>query len=227
MAVNVVEKPRLPVENTGEQHLACAVLVDTSGSMAGYEGKLEEAIREMKTAIEEDDVARGRVEICLITFDDDVREESPFSSIERMEVPHINCGGMTCTHAAVQFALRRVEERKEEYKRLGITYNQPWIWLLTDGGSNDTDNGSFIELLEAQKKDHPVTFFGVAIGNNVNESELAKMHKDSVILKVSKDDFRAAFKFISQSVSSTAGKKPGDDVEIPLIPGVNFVKITA
>lgn len=226
MAPIVHEKPRLPIENTGEQHLACAVLVDTSGSMSGYEKQLMEAITAMKEAIEDDDIARGRVEICLITFDDDVREESPFGAISRMEIPRISCGGMTSTHAAIKFALQRVAERKEEYKKNHVTYNQPWIWLLTDGGSNDTDNGSFDELLNAQR-DSKCVFFGVAIGEGVNEEELGGMHKSGMILRVGKDNLASAFDFISQSASGASVNKPGEklNVQVPSDMQVEFITI--
>ena len=226
MAPIVHEKPRLPIENTGEQHLACAVLVDTSYSMSGYEKQLMEAITAIKEAIEDDDIARGRVEICLITFDDDVREESPFGAISRMEIPRISCGGTTSTHAAIKFALQRIAERKEEYKQNHVTYNQPWIWLLTDGGSNDTDNGSFDELLNAQR-DSKCVFFGVAIGEDVNEEELGGMHKSGRILRVGKDNLASAFDFISQSASGASVNRPGGklNVQVPSDMQVEFITI--
>lgn len=222
------EKPRLPIENTGEQHLACAVLVDTSGSMHGYEKQLTDAIAAMKEAIENDDMARGRVEICLITFDDDVREESPFGPITQMVIPRISCDGMTSTHAAVEFALRRVEERKQDYKQNNVSYNQPWIWLLTDGGSNDGDNGSFTALLQAQQN-KKCTFFGVAIGDRVNERELGGMHKNGMILRVGKDNLGSVFEFISQSVNPASVQTPGEKVnlQIPNDIEVKFIEIDA
>ena len=226
MAATVHEKPRLPIENTGEQHLACAVLVDTSGSMRGYEQQLVKAITAMKEAIQDDDIARGRVEVCLITFDDDVREESPFGPVSKMEIPRISCGGMTSTHAAIQFALQRVAERKADYKQNHVTYNQPWIWLLTDGGSNDSDNGAFEELLKAQR-DSKCVFFGVAVGDGVNEAELGGMHKNGMILKVDKDNLSAAFDFISQSASGASVNEPGSKVKLtpPDNMEVKFIEI--
>lgn len=226
MAATIHEKPRLPIENTGEQHLACAILVDTSGSMRGYEQQLIEAITAMKEAIQGDDIARGRVEVCLITFDDDVREESPFGPISKMEIPRISCGGMTCTHAAIQFALQRVAERKADYKQNHVTYNQPWIWLLTDGGSNDADNGAFEDLLRAQRESKCV-FFGVAVGDGVNEAELGGMHTKGMILKVGKDNLSTAFDFISQSASGASSSEPGSKVKLapPEDMEVKFIEI--
>lgn len=223
----VIEKPRLPVSNTGEMHLACVVLIDTSGSMQGKENEIMEGMRTMRDAIMEDDIARGRVEICLATFGSKVTEECPFGPVSKMRIPDISTGGMTCTHAAVAFALRRVQERTAEYRNLGMTYKQPWIWLLTDGYSNDPDNGAFKELLEAQNaKPHPkCVFFGVAIGDNVNEQELASMSKDSTILKVRKEDFMEAFTFISQSLSMTSRRVPGEEDEQTPPPEIQKIQI--
>jgi uncharacterized protein YegL len=220
------DKPSLPIENTGEQHLACALLVDTSGSMSGYERKLEEALAAVKKAIEDDDIARGRVEVCLITFNSDVKEESPFGHISKMSIPSISCYGMTSTHAAIELALKRVNDRKEAYKKEGVTYNQPWIWLFTDGGSNDPDNGSFEELMKEQREKKCV-FFGIAIGDRVDKAELGGMHKDGMILNVDKDNLAAAFEFFSKSASITSASTPGEMTSLPVSNdiGVEFIKI--
>ena len=191
----IFEKSQHPAENIGEKHLACAVLIDTSGSMHGYEKALEDALKELKETIMEDDIARGRVEISVITFDDDVHEVVPFGPIRKMEIPRIDCGGMTCTHAAIQLALDRTSERKEEYKRNGMQYNQPWIWLFTDGQSNDPDNGSFAELLRRQNE-KKLVFYGVGLGSEVDEKELGSMHKNGMILKAARENIRNAFEFL-------------------------------
>ncbi len=203
MGIEIIEKPRRAVVGTA-QKLPCIVLVDTSGTMSGYEEFLEEGLRDMKAAIMEDDIARSRVELSIVTFDDDIHEESAFGPIQQMEIPHITTGGRTCTHAAVTFALQRVRERKNEYKRLNLTSNQPWIWLLTDGRSNDPDNGSFNELIEEQQNKKCV-FFGVAVGslNSESEAELASMDIEHKILQIEKNHFKDAFKYISQSISTS------------------------
>ena len=82
-----------PVENGGEIHLPCVVLVDTSGSMASVKDQLRQGLTEMVEAL--DDQARGRVEFCVITFDDDARVLVPFGPAYDYEVPRFDCDGMT------------------------------------------------------------------------------------------------------------------------------------
>lgn len=203
-----LETPR-PISNRGEEHIPCAVLVDTSGSLHGCEPEIHDALVEMKEAIIADDMARGRVELCLITFDDVPRMVQPFGPMHMFEVPgKIECDGMTATHAAVRMALDALKDRIGEYAAAGVTAKRPWLWLLTDGGSNDADNGSYDELMQMQL-DRQLNFFAVGIGKNADASELKSMHKNHQMLRVSREDFRAAFALISQSMSKSSSSSSG------------------
>ena len=209
----IFEKPRMQqVDQGGEVKLACCVLIDVSGSMSGYETEIERNVQALKTAIQNDPEARGRVEIELILFDSDVREASRFSLIDHLEIPKVTCSGGTSTHAAVKLALERVKQRKEDYKLAGVEYYQPWIWLFTDGDYTDPDNGSFKELLAAQQPGAngkaSLTFYPIAVGDHVNELKLAAMHKDGLVMRVDKDNLGKAFAFLSRSLSLRSQRDP-------------------
>ena len=208
MPNNHLEAPR-PIINRGEEHIACAVVVDTSGSMRGYEQELVHALNEMKEAIIADDMARGRVELCLITYDDVPRMVQPFGPMSMFEVPAtIDCDGMTATHAAIRMALDAVKDRTAEYDAQGVARKRPWLWLLTDGESNDADNGSYQELMDMQL-DSKLNFFGVGIGPQADGSELKSMSKKHQMLRVSREAFLEAFKLISESVSRASSNTGG------------------
>ena len=208
MPNNFLETPR-PIINRGEEHIACAVVVDTSGSMSGYEQELVHALNEMKEAIIDDDMARGRVELCLITYDNAPRMVQPFGPMHMFEVPtDIRCNGMTSTHAAIRMALDAVKDRTAEYDAQGVARKRPWLWLLTDGGSNDADNGSYEELMDMQLNSQ-LNFFGVGIGPQADGSELKSMSKKHQMLRVSRQDFLEAFKLISQSMSRSSSSSSG------------------
>lgn len=212
-----LEVPR-PIENDGEEHLACALLVDTSGSMAGYEEQMIHAIDEIKAAIESNPMARGRVELCLIFFDDQARVIQPFGPMRTFTPPtSLSMGGMTATHQAVDMAVNLVTERTQYYEREHIAFKKPWIWLFTDGGSNDPDNGSFSRLLELQREG-TVVFYGVGIGDKVNGEELKGMHKKHMMLAVDRKDFAAAFEFFSKSARITSVSQRGKEVVVDLPP---------
>ena len=150
-----------------EERLLCVLAVDTSGSMAPYAHELQQAIAELTATLKADEVCRSRVEVCLITFDDTTRLIHPFGPLSDFEPPaQIDCSGMTCTHQAIRLALDMISDRKAEYQANGIPYRQPWIWLFTDGYSNDADNGSFADLLRLQNA-RKLIFIGAAIGDGM------------------------------------------------------------
>ena len=200
-----------PVENGGEIHLPCVVLVDTSGSMASVKDQLRQGLTEMVEAL--DDQARGRVEFCVITFDDDARVLVPFGPAYDYEVPRFDCDGMTAMHAAVELGLNELEARKQQYKANCTSYFRPWMFMLTDGGANDEDNGSFERLIQAQQGKH-CTFFPVGIGNEVDKELLKKLKLEGYILTASKENFQNAFVWLSNSVSQTSNTRPGQKVKL-------------
>ena len=199
------------IKSPGQEHIPCVVMVDTSGSMVGYEKELEEGLQAMKDAILDDDMARNRVEVCLILFNSNVQMEQSFGAVSDFKVPTIKCTGMTATHEAVAKAIEAAEARKQQYRLEKVAYRQPWYWLLTDGYSNDANNGAFDDLRQKQIKRKAV-FYGVAIGKEANTHELAGIHKDGIYLYVDKDKFKSVFEFISASMSEVSHSKAGDAI---------------
>ena len=214
-----IETPRPPV-NPGEEHIACAVVVDTSGSMVPYAQELQQAIADLAETINADDTCRGRIELCLITYDDKAKFVQPFGPMHSFEAPRIfDCGGMTGTHQAIRLAIDEVNARKEVYRASSISYRQPWIWLFTDGASTDADNGSYAELLQLQNN-RKLSFYGVGIGPDADSSELKSMHKNGIMLRVSRENFKAAFEFLSSSLSQAGAAQPGAPITVPVPPTV-------
>lgn len=214
--INFKEYPRGGVANSnvvngGEIHLPCVVLVDTSASMNIVKDQLHEGLMEMAEAL--DDQARGRVEFCVIGFDDDARILVPFGPVYDFEAPRLDCDGMTAMHAAVELGLNELEVRKGQYKINGTAYYRPWMFMLTDGGANDEDNGSFGRLLQSQREKH-CTFFPVGIGDKVDKELLKSLRIDGVVLTAGKENFKGAFVWLSNSLSRTSNSNPGQAVKL-------------
>ena len=71
MNQSTFETPR--VAAPGEPHLACLLLLDTSGSMSGAPiGSLNKAINDFKEKTMMDEMAKKRVDVAIMQFDDDV-----------------------------------------------------------------------------------------------------------------------------------------------------------
>lgn len=196
--------PTMPeIDEIQEQKLPCIIMVDTSGSLSGYESQIVEGLQALKDAIIEDDMARARIDLCVIEFNNHASVIQNFTLASDFTVPNIRCHGSTATHEAVKLALEMGNARKAQYRAERAAYKQPWYWLFTDGASTDADNGSFAELMDVQMKRKGI-FFGVAVGNERSLPALGAMNKSGLYLKISKEGFREAFEYISQSVSEAA-----------------------
>lgn len=200
-----------PIENRGELHLPCVVLIDTSGSMESVKDQLQVGLKELGDAL--DDQARGRVEFCVIGFDDDAHILIPFGPAYDFEVPYFDCAGTTAMHAAVALGLSELEARKVQYMNDKTPYFRPWMFMLTDGGANDEDNGAFDDLLDAQKNKH-CTFFPVAIGDKADKDLLKSLKLDGTILTAKKENFQGAFVWLSNSLTRTSSSTPGQTVTL-------------
>lgn len=219
MALNFKEYPRGgasngPIENGGEIHLPCVVLVDTSTSMSEAMGELHDGLVALGEALKDDPQALGRVEFCIISFDDQARIVVPFAPAYDYEAPRLDCGGMTAMHAAVDLALEEIEARKDQYKANHTAFLRPWIFMMTDGGANDPDNGAFDRLLQSQRDKHCI-FFPVGIGSEVDMGLLKSLKPDGVVLTAKKENFKGAFEWLSNSLSSTSDSNPGQKIKLP------------
>lgn len=203
------------VENSGETHLPCVVLVDTSGSMSESVAELNEGLVLLGDALREDPQALGRVEFCIIAFDDSARILVPFGPAYDYQAPTVTCDGMTAMHQAVGMALEQLEIRKRQYRETGTTYNRPWVFMLTDGDSNDEDHGEFQALRAAQSGKH-CSFFPMGIGNKVNMDLLKSLiYGKGFVLKATKENFKNCFVWLSNSLTVTSSRNPGEKVTIP------------
>ena len=198
--------------NRTEMHLPCVVLVDTSSSMSGVKDQIERGLDTLVNSL--DDQAKGCVEFCIIGFDDHAKIIAPFAPAYEFYRPFIDCDGMTAMHAAVDLGLKEIEARKAQYKQEHVPYYRPWIFLLTDGGANDPDNGAFERLLDAQKNKH-ATFFPVSIGEDADMNLLKTLREDGLVLKASKENFEGAFVWLSNSMSRVSNSKGEKTVNLP------------
>jgi uncharacterized protein YegL len=113
--------------------------------------------------------------------------------------------------AAIHQALQMVDDRKAEYKKNGISYYRPWIFLITDGGPTDEWKTAAAAVREGDtgKK---FAFFAVGV-KGANMDILSQI---SVREPLSLDGlrFRDMFKWLSSSLKSVSQSTPGTDVAL-------------
>jgi uncharacterized protein YegL len=205
MSINIPENKSI---SSATKKLPCVILIDTSGSMSADQQKLVNGMEELKKYLSEDEMACSSVEVSIVTFDNEARVAEPFGPINDLCIPSINCNGMTAMHAAVDIGLKTIDKRRSEYKQYGLSSYRPWMYMLTDGGANDSDNGSFKELVRRQEN-QKLFFFPVAIGDTVDEKLLGSLHPDNEIFSIDRDRITKAFQWLSDSLSSVSGTKSG------------------
>ena len=211
------------IMNPGERHIACVILVDTSGSMSGEPiNELNEGLRAFGEALQSDGYAVGVADVCVINFNTQVTVEVPFCTASEYVPPVLSTSGLTAMNEAIITGLDALDQRKMEYKQTGTDYYRPWMFLLTDGVPTDDEYEAAarqrLQEALAQKK---VNFFPMGIGNGVDVNHLKSytLNQSGPILRADKNHFREAFVWLSSSMSVVSHSQPGQNkLELPPTP---------
>lgn len=196
------------------QRIPICLCLDTSGSMKGAPiEELNKGVKLFYDSLKEDEVAAYSAEICIVTFGNKeepwVRCVSDFSDLLKQgSVPPLSAGGQTPMGDAVNLALDLLEKRKEQYKKGGIDYYQPWLVIMTDGcpgGDKTPDSLSKAQeratMLVNEKK---LVVMPVWIGKEslIDGIEtLQKFSPKNGVKRLAGLNFKAFFKWLSSSVS--------------------------
>lgn len=202
-----------------QPHVATIMLVDTSGSMSGNLAAVNEGLKSLKKEIEGDDLASKRVDLAVVTFDDQTQVLHDFSSIENFEPPTLRTGGSTAMGDAILKAADMVEQRKQMYKSKGIDYFRPWIFMITDGEPTDMKPGDpkwqkAVSTVHDGEKNKKFLFFCVAVDSANAEvlKQIAPPNRPPVRLR--QGCWTELFSWFSRSQSRGSSGNPGDQVKL-------------
>lgn len=204
--------------NNPTPRVAICLCLDVSGSMHG------DAIRELNKgvslffdAIRRDETAMYASEIAIVTFGYSVECVRDFSSLTvDSDVPVLEAEGTTPMGEAVTLALDMLNRRKQDYKRSGVDYYQPWLVIMSDG----EPNGNAALLKKAKQTtskmvaERKLTLFPIGIGNDADMGELRGFNYPNKAYKLAGLKFREFFEWLSKSVSATSQSTPGETVVI-------------
>ncbi len=235
---------REDLRNDGTPRVAICLCLDVSGSMSVVEfgdfkktgnvvvkdGKkyipvtggvtrmdeLQRGIEAFYEEIRNDAKAQYSAEICVVAFSDTAECISDFANIYRQETPHLKLGDMTAMGEGVNMALDLLEQRKKEYKSVGVDYYQPWLVLMTDGAPNGDPNEleraiARTTQLVSEKK---LTIFPIGVGETANLETLARFTPKHHAIKLEKLRFKEFFEWLSESVEKTSQSIVGEKVEL-------------
>lgn len=223
----------MDILNPGEKHVPCVLLVDTSSSMRGVSiDELNAGLVAFSDALQNDRTAGVCADVCVISFNSDVEIVQEFCPGLEFVPPVLQANGATAMNEAIITGLDLLEQRKQEYRDLGVDYWRPWLFLLSDGGATDTElsEAAHVRMQEALGEGKPkVTFFPMAVGPNLkNTSDKLKTYTkdgEGLVLKATSENFREAFVWLSSSIVEVSHSNPSQDkMELPPLPA-NIITI--
>lgn len=230
----------LPVTNPGERHVPAVLLVDTSKSMSGAPiDELNQGLIDFGQGLQEDSLALGRAEVCVISFNSNVQTEMGFRPATNYQAPSLSANGLTSLNEAIEAALDAIESRKAEYIAEGVSWYRPWLFVLTDGAPTDTERENAAkERLRKAINNKKVVYMPMGIGHadtaklqeyypEVYVDEETGKPKAKIVLKANTSNFKEAFVWLSSSLTQVSNSDPNtsDSIDLPLTPSIITVGI--
>lgn len=211
-----------------QPHCPTILLLDISGSMVVGDkiSQLNDGIKAFKDEIEQDELARKRVDVSVITFGNKVEVAHEFSSVEDFNPPELTADGLTPMGDAIKKTLESLEKRKDEYKKEGIDYYRPWIFLITDGEPTDMSEGddkwnTVVSEIHNGEKEGRFLFFAVGV-DSADMNTLRKISPpERTPIKLKENHFKEMFLWLSRSQAKVSASNMGEQVVLDDPLGMN------
>ena len=193
--------PRCPV----------VLLLDVSGSMSGAPiDELNQGVRQFLQETAEDEAAGMSVELEIVTFSDKAMRVVPFSPIANVnrEPRPFYANGMTAMGAALRMATQDLKQRRELYRKTGVSSYRPWVILMTDGGPNDDWEAAAREMREMGERGR-IQYIGVEIGHSADHSTLCRiLPAQPGPVRLQGLRFKQFFRWLTDSLRSVSASTP-------------------
>ncbi|MCL2938967.1 MAG: VWA domain-containing protein [Trichodesmium sp. St15_bin1_1] len=200
-----------------EPRCPCVLLLDTSASMTGTPIQaLNDGLEIFKDNLITDELAKKRVEVAIISFDNQVKIVQDFITADQFENPILTAQGQTYMGTAIHKALDMIATRKSEYRNNGITYYRPWVFLVTDGepqGESEKVVKEAGDRIKQEEDSKHVAFFAVGV-EGANMDKLGEIVQRTP-LKLRGLNFREMFIWLSASMQQVSHSQVDEQVALP------------
>ena len=189
-----------------EQKCLCVLVLDTSGSMNADNaiGQLNQGLQTFKSQIMNDETARDRLEIAIVSFNSEIKVELQPSLISEIEMPTLKASGQTQLVRAIEEAQQVIKDRKDYYKSKGLTYYRPWIVVMTDGDPYpaNQDIDGIAQKMQEDSDAKKYGFFMIGVGNEVHDDVLSKLTTSQFpAMRMDAVNFAEFFQWLSASAT--------------------------
>ena len=189
-----------------EQKCLCVLVLDTSGSMNADNaiGQLNQGLQTFKSQIMNDETARDRLEIAIVSFNSEIKVELQPSLISEIEMPTLKASGQTQLVRAIEVAQQVIKDRKDYYKSKGLTYYRPWIVVMTDGDPYpaNQDIDGIAQKIQEDADAKKYVFFMIGVGNEVHDDVLSKLTTSQFpAMRMDAVNFAEFFQWLSASAT--------------------------
>ncbi len=210
---NLEEEVKLAYNS--ESRCPCILLLDTSASMGGAPiDALNQGLKDFQADINQDSVARLRVEVAIVTFGNGgVQTMQNFVTIDNFEPPLLTAGGATPMGESINKALDMMHKRKVQYQEGGVPYFRPWVLMITDGAP--TDNWQMAaQRVHQEEQNKSLIFFAVGVANADMQILSQIAVRSPLMLQGLK--FSELFLWLSRSQKRVSSSQIGE--KVPLLP---------
>ncbi len=186
------------------RHLPVYLLIDSSGSMHGEPiNAVNEGLRALLHGLKQDPYALETVLLSLITFDREIKEIFPLTSIEQVQLDEIIPPSSGATHLgeALEYLINRYYRDIQSKKDVMQNTFAPMLFVMTDGKPSD-----LLLFTEMSKKIKTLKFGAIvacAAGPKA-KTEFLEQFADHVVSIESTDSsaFSAFFRWVSASIAT-------------------------
>lgn len=183
--------------------IALKILCDNSDSMNWYRGliNLHQALKVFIDTLNNDDYARASVDVSISTFNHDVNNIIPFTSVDNITIDEFKAIGGTDIAKAVEEGLEDIKKQNQYYLDNDIKFKQPWIVLLTDCDTAKSNLDSVVQKTRSLVDNGKLTMLCIGTGTEVNTDQLKRFTNKPVLHSPEPEDLIDLFEWISVTVS--------------------------
>lgn len=185
-----------------------------TGGISKLDG-LNDGLRSFYSEIANDETTSQRLELAVVTFNDEVNVIDGPCLVENSSLPILEADGETALVDAVYEAIGLVNARKNWYKSTNQPYYRPWIILMTDGEPNANQNiVGLSQQIKADTAAKKYVFLPIGV-DNANMSVLQQLSDGkNPAMKLKGTNFGSFFKWLSASMGTVVNNEEGQKVDL-------------